>query len=107
MIDDGGPIMRWLWPLLAAMAGGVTALSFQPWKNMSLWQIVMALAVATGFAMFVGPLVAQWVLGAQSREIRWLGAIMWIMASGSNILIPLVIKRIGNNLGDSNVETGK
>ena len=98
MIEEN-PILRWLWPVLAALAGAVTALSLRAYKQMSPVDIGMALFVGTTFSLFVAPIVAQAALGYEPQGIRVVGAIYWIMAAGSNILIPLTFRWIKKFVG--------
>lgn len=91
MIDDN-PILRWAWPLLASLAGAVTALSLRPYRHMKPIDIAMALFVGTTFAVFVSPWVAQTAFGYEPPGIRVVGGLYYLMASGSNILIPVAIR---------------
>lgn len=94
MTSGENSIMAWVYATLASFAGALTALSFRPFKRMSGGEIVLALVVGASFAMFVGPLAAQWIFGKGPVDIRLFGAVLYVMASGSNILIPWAIKRI-------------
>ena len=93
------PLLRLLWPLLASLAGAITALSFRPYRNMKVIEITMSLIVGTSFATFVGPLAAVWIFGNGPVDIRMLGATFYLMASGSNVLIPLAIRKLSSFLG--------
>lgn len=100
MTDTGGAIVRIIWPLLAALAGSVTALSFKPWQTMSRVEIALSLFVGAAFATFVGPVAAQKVLGLpQSEDYRWYGFVLYVMATGSNVLIPLLVNKASQLLG--------
>jgi hypothetical protein len=96
--------MRWLWPFLASMAGAITALSFRPFKRMSPVDIAMALFVGTTFAWFVSPWANSIIFGKEPPDIRVLGAVFYLMASGSNILIPLAIKWLRKLFGSQLTE---
>lgn len=89
---EDNPIFRWMWMVLASFAGAVTALSLRPYKNMQPLDIVIALIVGTTFALFVSPWVAHAAFGYEPPGIRVVGALYYIMASGSNILIPVAIR---------------
>ncbi len=82
---------RLIWSLLSSVAGAITSLSFQAWKNMSLPEILMSLFVAASFAFFVGPLVLKSV-----DDLRTSGAILYLLATGSNVLIPRAVKWMSN-----------
>lgn len=98
-MDGGGPLERWLWPAVASLAGAVTALSFRPFKSMSKGEIFMALFVGASFAWFVSPWVNQAIFGDGPTDVRVLGGVFYLMASGSNILIPFAIKWLGRMFG--------
>lgn len=91
-MSEDNPLLAWLWPLLASLAGAVTALSFRPYARMSPIDILMALFVGTTFAWFVSPWVAHTAFGYEPPGIRVVGGLYYIMASGSNILIPFAIR---------------
>jgi membrane protein CcdC involved in cytochrome C biogenesis len=99
MADNNDAIMRLAWPTLAALAGAVTALSFRPYKKMSAVEIIVSLTVGTSFSVFVGPWVAVWVFGNGPVDIRLLGGLFYLMASGSNILIPIAVRKLAQMLG--------
>lgn len=94
MSGDDNLLTRWLYPLIASLAGAVTALSFRPFKTMSSVEITLALFVGASFAMFVAPWVTKAVFGEGPIDVRLQGAIFYMMASGSNVLVPVVIKRL-------------
>jgi hypothetical protein len=98
MLDDN-PLLRWLWPLLASLAGAVTALSFRPYAKMSPIDIIIVLFVGTTFALFVSPWVAHTVFGYSPPGIRVVGGLYYLMASGSNILIPFAIRGLKRFVG--------
>ncbi len=98
-MNGDGFSMRFLWPLLASLAGAITALSFRPYRDMRPIEIAMSLIVGTSFATFVGPLAAVWIFGTGPVDIRMLGATFYLMASGSNVLIPLAIRKLSGFFG--------
>lgn len=93
------PWALWLWTTLAALGGGVSALSFRPYKRMTRGEIFLSLVVSSTFALFVGPLVAQWMFGTNPVDVRLMGAVLWLMAAGAHFLIPLAIRRFGAAIG--------
>ena len=94
-----GPWARILYPLLASIAGAITALSFRPYKAMSNFEIGLSLFVGASFAMFVGPWVAFMVFGNGPADMRMMGALFYVMASGSNVLIPLAVRWLSRSFG--------
>lgn len=89
-----------LWAFLASVAGAITALSFRPFARMSRWEIFLALFVGASFAFFVGPWVVQLVLGRGQIDLRIAGGIFYLLASGSNVLIPIMIKKLSHFFGE-------
>ena len=99
MIVYESPLVRLLYSVLASIAGAITALSFRPFKTMSRTEITLALFVGATFAMFVGPWVAFAMFGNGPVDIRLLGGLFYLMASGSNILIPLAVRKLSGLFG--------
>ena len=95
------PLARLLWPFLAAIAGAITALSFRPFRNMTKGEISLALFVGFSFALFVAPLTAKLMFGDGPIDIRIMGGLFYLMASGSNILIPLAVRKLSAFFGAS------
>jgi len=100
-MSEDNPLLAWLWPLLASLAGAVTALSFRPYARMSPVDIFMALFVGTTFAWFVSPWVAHTAFGYEPPGIRVVGGLYYLMASGSNILIPFAIRGLKKFVGST------
>ncbi len=59
----------------------------------------MAVFVGFSFAYFVGPLVIGWIFGTGPIESRQLGGVYYLLASGSNALIPYAVKWISRVFG--------
>lgn len=94
MLEDN-PIMRWLWPLLAAMAGSVTSLSLRPYEKMNTVQILMALFCGAAFSVFVTPFVIHLIYGpTPSLNLPMLGALFYISSCAWNVLLPWIFRRI-------------
>lgn len=92
-------ILAWVWILLASFAGALTALSFRPFKDMNKHEIAIALVVGASFAIFVGPWVATLVFGNGPVDIRILGGLYYLLATGSNTLIPIAVRWLGRVFG--------
>ncbi len=93
-------IKQFVWLCLAALAGAITALSYRPFDQMSRAQIFFSVFVGASFAIFVGP----WVVGKFSpdtNDLRWTGACYYLLATGANTLIPLMVKKVSAMVGDS------
>lgn len=98
-MDSQTPGVRFIWALLASLAGAITALSFRPFQSLSRGEVTIALVVGMSFAMFVGPWATVMMFGKGPVDIRILGGVFYLMASGSNILIPLAVKKLSELLG--------
>ena len=92
VFENESPIMRVVYPILASVAGSITALGFRPFKDMSPVGIGMALFVGASFGYFFGP----WALWTMQRvtgdDVRLQGGIYYLLATGSNAFIPMAIK---------------
>jgi ABC-type uncharacterized transport system permease subunit len=80
---------------LGAIAGAITALFFRQWQDMSRVQIVFAVFVGFSFSFFVSPLLFR---NISDKQVA--GGIFYLMATGSNALIPLAVKWLGNFIPD-------
>lgn len=87
-------MLRWAYAVCASLAGAVTALSFRPLRTLTRAEITMAVFVGATFAIFVGPFVVRSLLGA-TADPKLEAGIYYLMASGSNALIPLAVKKLG------------
>lgn len=103
MFDSGHPLVQIGYTLLASVAGAVTALSFRPWEGMSGRAIGMSLFVGASFSIFVTPWIVRGAFGTSDIDPRLAGGIYYLMATGSNILIPLVIKRFSGLIGNGDI----
>lgn len=84
----------------AAMAGAITSLSLAKWQTMSRMEIFFALSVGFFFAIFVTPWLAHGILNVSVSNIRVVAAMTYGCAAGSNILLPLFIRKIAKLFGD-------
>lgn len=91
--------MRVLYPVVASLAGAVTALSFRPFKGMTKGEIGMALFVGASFAIFFGPWANHILFGDGLSDPRLQAGVYYLLASGSNALIPMAVKWLGRAFG--------
>lgn len=98
-MDESNPVVRYVYTLMAAMAGAVTALAFQKWQMMSRPEIFLTLFTGASFAVFVPPWFAHSLLGADMTEARTIAALTYISAAGSNVLIPVAIEWLRRTMG--------
>jgi hypothetical protein len=106
-VTDDNPLLRTAYVGMAAIAGAVTALAFQKWKEMTPTEIVLTLVVGASFAIFVVPLILHLAFGLNETDIRTIAGITYISASGSNTLIPLAIRWLGRVFGADVGNTGE
>lgn len=102
IMGESNPVTTIIWSLLASLAGAVTALSYRPFQHMTKCEISIAIIVGTSFAIFVGPLVALLMFRGNQPDMRIMGGVLYLMASGSNILIPLGVRKISTFFGGKN-----
>lgn len=103
-MNSDSPLLVWVWTILASIAGALTALSFRPFAQMSRAEIAMALFVGSSFAIFVGPWAVRAYYGDAPVNLQLVGGVFYIMASGSNALVPFLVRKFSNILGATGVE---
>lgn len=84
--------MRVLYPIVASIAGSITALGFRPFKDMTPAEIGMALFVGASFAYFFGPWAVRAVQTVTGDDVRLQGGVYYLLATGSNAFIPLAVR---------------
>lgn len=82
-----------IYTAMAAIAGAITALAFRKWQEMTAGEIMFALFVGASFAWFVTPMILHGLTGETGPNVRYVSGITYIMASGSNALLPLIISK--------------
>lgn len=101
MVMEDSPLMKWLWPLLASLAGSVTAQSFRSFKNMTPWEIIVAIFVGASFSIFVTPLIIHMTYGpAPGINLYVLGGLFYVSGTSYNVLLPWIIRRLTGLMGD-------
>lgn len=98
-MNSENPYAIWLYTILASFAGALTALASRPFVNMRASEIALSLVIGGSFAIFVGPWVVTMIFGQAPVDTKIVGAVYYLMASGSNVLIPIAIRRIGGAIG--------
>jgi len=88
---------------MAALAGAITALSFLPWKTMSWAEIAMTLFVGSAFAIFGVPWIAADWAHMDIENLRAICAVTYFGATGANVFIPLVIRKLKKSFGMEDV----
>ena len=87
-------LWRYLYICMAAIAGAVTALGAMRWREMTRLEIFFTLAGGFSFAIFVTPWVAHSIMGVAESNIRAIAALTYVFGSASNILLPVIIRKI-------------
>lgn len=97
------PWSLYIWTSLASLAGSLTALSVRPFETMSRWQIILSVVAGTSFAIFVGPWAVWMIFKNEPIDFRLMGGVFYVLATGSNVLIPLLVKKLANFFGEKDV----
>jgi hypothetical protein len=100
LMDQNDPMLKVVYVLMAAIAGSVTALSFLRWREMTWGEICLTLFVGFSFAIFVTPWIAHIAFGLNAADVRTIAGLTYVSASGSNILLPLLIRRLKRAVGE-------
>ncbi len=98
-VDDQSYILRFGYVALAAISGAFTALGFVKWKEMSRPELAMTLVGGFSFAIFVTPWIAHEWIGVAETNTRAIAALTYVFGSGSNILLPTIIRSVRRLLG--------
>ena len=98
-MEGEGAMMKIAYTLLAAFAGAVTALAFMKWKQMTWPEIVLTIFVGFAFAVFVTPWLARYMFGS-NIDVQTLSGLTYITASGSNTLLPMLIRWLRRSFGE-------
>lgn len=98
-VDDNSQFLRFGYVALAAVSGAFTALGFVKWKEMSRAELAMTLIGGFSFAIFVTPWIAHEWIGMAESNTRGIAALTYVFGSGSNILLPTIIRSVKRLLG--------
>jgi di/tricarboxylate transporter len=82
---------EYLYTTTGAAAGAVTALFLRQWESMSRTQIAVAVFVGFSFSFFVSPLLYS---NLSNKQVA--GGIFYLVATGSNVLIPQMVKWVSS-----------
>lgn len=91
--------MRETYAAMASIAGAVTALSFKKWQAMTSVEVILGLFVGASFAWFVTPLIVDRFLTPSPDNTRVTAGLTYLVAAGSNVLIPLMIGKARKMVG--------
>ncbi len=101
MPEDTSPLAQFTWTVMAALAGALTALSYRPFDEMTRAQIFFSVFVGATFAIFVGPWVVKLIFGTGPVDPRVTGALYYLLATGANVFVPLLVRKLSGLLGES------
>lgn len=101
MFGNEDTLIRNAWIFLAALAGGVTALAFMPWREMKPSEIALTVFVGTTFSLFVVPWLAHRMLGIGVDDTRGIVACCYIGAAGAYSFIPAIVKKVRAGKGET------
>ncbi len=94
-------ILGYGWLGLASMAGAITALAFKQFQPLAPRERALLVFVGFVFAIFVGPLIVNWLVPGERQSSRIVGAMYYMIAAGANWVLPWVLERItGRRPGD-------
>lgn len=93
-------LIRFVYLTTAAIAGSVTALGAMRWRDMTRVEVALTLMTGFFFAIFVTPWIAHAWLGVAENDIRAVAGLTYVFGSASNILLPVVIRRLRKALGE-------
>lgn len=103
MPEDSTPLAQFIWTVLAALAGALTALSYRPFRGMSTIDVFLALFVGASFAIFAGPWFVKMIFGEGEHDARMIGALYYGLASGSNVIIPSFVRWLRAKAGNGDI----
>lgn len=91
-------LRAWVYMAMAAVAGAITSLSGLAWRTMTWGEIFLTLFAGASFAIYVTPWLAHIALGANSDQ-KTIAGLTYVAASGSNFLLPVMIRYLKRLLG--------
>jgi len=93
-VNDQLDIGRYVYIVMSALAGAITALSFMPWSKMRWTEIGMTLFVGSAFALFGVPYLIGDMVKVEIHSLRAICFWTYIGATGANVFLPVIIRRI-------------
>jgi len=82
-----------MYAAMASIAGAITALSYKKWQVMNRKEVVLGLFVGASFAWFVTPLIVERFITPSPDNARIMAGFTYLVAAGSNVLIPMMIDK--------------
>lgn len=97
-MNEHSPMLAWLWPLLAALSGALTALALPQYRTLTTWGRIAVVFTGFVFAVFVGPLVVRWWFKGEDADSQAVGALYYLMSVTAMVVLPKVIDTISRRL---------
>lgn len=101
--DADSPIMRFVYPITAAIAGSISALSLRSLEGLTRGQLSLSIFTAFTFSYYTGPLAIALLL-RWTTDTHIQGALYYVLASGANILIPKAIRSVSRIFGQDSAK---
>lgn len=89
--------------IFAAISGAITSLAFQKYREMDALTACLTIFVGFSFSLFVAPWLAHSILRMDEGDARAVSMVTYISAAGAHVLIPRIVKWIGNAFGGKDV----
>jgi hypothetical protein len=81
-------LFPYIWPVLAALAGGFVALSLPQYRNLTAWGRASVVFVGFTVAIFLGPLIVRFVIPNAKADTELVGALYFITSVSGMALAP-------------------
>lgn len=81
-------VFPFLWPVLAALAGGFVALSLPQYRNLTTWGRISVVFVGFTVAIFLGPLIVRLVMPGARADTEMVGGLYFIISVSGMALAP-------------------
>jgi hypothetical protein len=92
-----------IWPVMAALAGGLVALSLPQYRNLTAWGRVTVVFVGFSIAVFLGPLLVRTALPGYAADTEVVGGTYFVLSASGMTLLPKLVEKVaawtGSKLG--------
>jgi len=99
-MDIESPLFKGGFVFVTALGGALTSLYSQQWQKMDRMEIVFSLIVAMSFSLFAFPWIAAQWFGWEFGTTQAAGAVSYIGATASHIVIPRLIMKLRRQFGE-------
>lgn len=84
-----------VWPLLGGLGGAIVSLGLARNENATARKKAFNVLAGTIVAVFLGPLVVRWTLGATRADSEMVGAIYCLVGLSATSVIERIVNKIG------------